>query len=99
MENKKDLSIREAISTNRKLFEALQRDVHEIISGEKEKAQRQRLCIPLAYSDFRELFLSFGTYCLYKRNQRKEFVIDKNNEAIIEQFYVIPPTTLLSPAI
>lgn len=87
MENKKDLSIREAISTNRKLFEALQRDVQEIFSGEKEKIQQQRLFFPLAYSDFRELFISFGTYCLFKRNQSREFVIDENNEAIIEQLY------------
>ena len=87
MENKKDLSIREAISTNRKLFEALQRDAREIVSDEKEKMKRSRLCLPLAYSDFRKLFLSFGTYCLFKRNQKKEFVIDKNNEIIIEQLY------------
>ena len=87
MENKKDLSIREAISTNLKLFEALQRDVQEILSDEKEKMKRSRLYLPLAYSDFRELFLSFGTYCLFKRNQRKEFVIDENNETIIEQLY------------
>ena len=87
MENKKDLSIREAILTNRKLFDALQRDVQEIISSEKEKMQHRRLVLPLAYSGFRELFLSFGMYCLYKRSQRKEFVIDKNNEAIIELLY------------
>ncbi len=87
MGNKKDLSIREVISTNRKLFEALRNDVQGILSGEKEKMQRQRLYLPLAYSDFRELFLSFGTYCLYQRNQRREFVIDKNNEAVIELFY------------
>jgi DNA replication protein DnaC len=72
---------------NRKLFEALQRDAREILSDEKEKMKRSRLCLPLAYSDFRELFLSFGTYCLFKRNQKKEFVIDKNNETIIEQLY------------
>jgi DNA replication protein DnaC len=53
----------------------------------KEKMERSRLYLPLAYSDFRELFLSFGTYCLFKRNQKKEFVIDKNNETIIEQIY------------
>ena len=87
MENKKDLSIRGAILTNRKLFDALQRDVQEIISGEKEKIQRSRFCLPLAFSDFRALFLSFGTYCLYRRNQRRGFVIDKDNGAIIEQLY------------
>ena len=87
MENKKDLSIREAISTNRKLFEVLQKDAREILSSEKEKMKRSRLYLPLAYSDFRELFLSFGTYCLFKRNQKKEFVIDKSNETIIEQLY------------
>lgn len=87
MENKKDLSIQRAISTNRKLFEALRNDVQGILSGEKEKMQRRRLCLPLAYSDFRELFLSFGTYCLYRKGQKKEFVMDKNNEPIIEQLY------------
>ena len=59
MEKKKVLSITEAISTNQRLFQALQKDVQEIISGEKEKMQRRRLFLPLAYSDFRELFLSF----------------------------------------
>jgi len=87
MENKKDLSIQEVISTNPKLFQALQRDAKEIISVEKEKMQRRRLCLPLAYRDFRELFLSFGTYCLFKRNQNKEFVLDENNESVIEQLY------------
>ena len=87
MENKKDLSIREVISTNPKLFQALQRDAKEIISVEKEKMQRRRLCLPLSYRDFRELFLSFGTYCLFKRNQNKEFVLDENNESVIEQLY------------
>lgn len=86
MENKKDLSI-EVISTNPKLFDTLHRDVQEIISGEREKMQRQRLCLSLNYPDFRELFISFGTYCLYKRKQKREFVIDKNNEGIIEQLY------------
>lgn len=87
MENKKDLSIREVISTNPNLFDTLHRDVQEIISGEREKMQRQRLCLSLNYPDFRELFISFGTYCLYKRKQKREFVIDKNNEGIIEQLF------------
>lgn len=88
MGNKKDLSIREVISTNRKLFEALRNDVQEILSDEKEKSRRRRLFIPLAYPDFRELFVSFGTYSLSRRNQKKEFLIDKNNETIIEQLYL-----------
>jgi len=87
MENKKDLSTQEAISTNRKLFQALQRDAQEMISGEKEKKQCNRLFLPISYSDFRDLFMSFGTYCLLRRNQSQEFIIDKNNEAIIEQLY------------
>ena len=87
MENKKDLSIREVISTNPNLFDTLHRDVQEIISGEREKMQRQRLCLSLNYPDFRELFISFGTYCLYRKGQKKEFVMDKNNEPIIEQLY------------
>lgn len=88
MENKKDLSIQGAISTNRKLFEALQRDVQDILSLEKEKSRRRRLFLPLAYPEFRELFVSFGTYSLSRRNQKNQFVIDKNNEAIIEQLYL-----------
>lgn len=87
MENKKDLSIREVISTNQKLFQALQRDAQEIVSGEKEKMQCRRLHLPLGYSEFRELFLSFGTCCLFKRNQTRDFEIDKTNESVIEQIY------------
>ena len=87
MENKKDLSIQEVISTNPKLFQALQQDVQEIIAGEKEKMQCRRLHLPLVYSEFRELFLSFGTCCLFKRNQTRDFEMDKTNEPVIEQLY------------
>lgn len=87
MEKRKDLSIREVISTNQQFFQALQKDAQEIVSGEKEKIQKRRLCLPLSYSDFRELFLSFGTICLCNRNQNREFVIDENNEPMIEQLY------------
>lgn len=94
MENKKDLSIQGAISTNRKLFEALQRDVQDILSYEKEKSRRRRLFLPLAYPEFQELFVSFGTYSLSRRNQKKVFVIDKNNETIIEQIYLYATNNL-----
>ena len=58
--------MREVISTNQHLYQALRKDVREIISGEKEKMQHRRFFLPLAFSDFRELFLSFGTYCLIR---------------------------------
>lgn len=87
MEKRKDLSIREVISTNQQFFQALQKDAQEIVSGEKEKIQKRRLFLPLSYSDFRELFLSFGTVCLCNRNQIRYFVIDANNEPLIEQLY------------
>ena len=87
MEKKKDLSIREVISTNQHLYQALLKDAHEIISGEKEKMQHRRFFLPFAFSDFRELFLLFGTYCLFRRNQYRSFIIDENNESVIEQLY------------
>ena len=88
MEKEKDLSIREAISTNRDFYQALQADIQEIASGEKEKMLRRRLILPLAYPAFHDLLQSFGSVCLYSRNQNKKFVIDSSNEPIIEQFYL-----------
>ena len=87
MEKRKDLSIREVISTNQQFYQALQKDAQEIVSGEREKIQKRRLCLPLSYSDFCNLFLSFGTACLYNRNQNRDFVIDESNEPMIEQLY------------
>ncbi|KAA6334993.1 hypothetical protein EZS27_016742 [termite gut metagenome] len=87
MEKEKALSIREVISTNRDFYQVLQTEAHKIVSGEKEKMQRRRLLLPLVCSDFRELFLSFGTCCLFKRNQDRSFVIDSNNESVVEQLY------------
>ena len=85
MEKRKDLSIREVISTNQQFFQALRKDAQEIVACEKEKMRRQPL--PLTYTDFRSLFCEFGTICLHSRNQAKDFVIDKYNEPMIEQLY------------
>ena len=88
MEKEKDLSIREAILTNQQFYQALRADIQEIVSDEKEKMRRRRLVLPLAYAEFRELFLSFGKCCLFLRNQNRDFVIDKFNEPVIEQLYL-----------
>lgn len=87
MEKRKDLSIREVISTNQQFFQALQKDAQEIVDHEKEKMQKLRLSLPLAYADFQSLFCEFGTICLHNRNQVKDSVIDKNNESMIVQLY------------
>ncbi len=87
MEKRKDLSIREVISTNQQFFQALRKDAQEIVAHEKEKMLKLRLLLPLAYTDFKSLFCEFGTICLHNRNQAKDFVIDKNNEPMIEQLY------------
>ncbi len=87
MEKRRDLSIPEAISTNQKFYQIVQKDVHEIIAGEKEKIRKHHFFLPLAYSDFQNLFISFGTICLLNRNQNKSFVIDENNESVIKQLY------------
>ncbi len=87
MEKRRDLSIQEAISTNKEFYHTVQKDVHEIIAGEKEMVRKHRFFLPLAYSDFQNLFISFGTICLLNRNQNKSFVIDENNEFVIKQLY------------
>ena len=87
MEKRKDLSIPEAILTNQKFYQLLQKDAQEIIAGEKEKMRQRRLFLPLAYSDFQSLFCAFGAVCLLNRNQDRNFVIDNNNEPVIEQLY------------
>ena len=88
MEKEKDLSIREVISTNQEIFQALQSDISEMVSNEKEKMLRMRLILPLAYIDFRDLFISFGNACLCSRNQNRDFVIDGFNEPVIKQIYL-----------
>lgn len=87
MEKRKDLSIREVISTNQEFYHLIRKDVQQMVAGEKEKKQRYHLLLPLAYSDFRDMFVWFGNYCLSQRNQSANFVIDENNEPIIEQLY------------
>jgi len=75
------------ILTNKEFYNTVQKDVHEIIAGEKEMIRKNRFFLPLAYSDFQNLFISFGTICLLNRNQNKSFVIDGNNESVIKQLY------------
>ena len=87
MEKRRDLSIQEVILTNKEFYNTVQKDVHEIIAGEKEMIRKNRFFLPLAYSDFQNLFISFGTICLLNRNQNKSFVIDGNNESVIKQLY------------
>ena len=87
MEKEKDLSIREVISTNQNFYQALQNDALKMATREKEKMRNRRLPLPLAYSDFRDLFVLFGNSCLFKRNQNRNFIIDDNNESVIEQLY------------
>ena len=87
MEKRKDLSIREVISTNQQFFQTLRKDAQEKVAHEKEKMRKLRLPLPLAYTDFQSLFCEFGPICLHNRNQGKDFVFDKNNELIIEQLF------------
>ena len=87
MERRKDLSTQEAILIKPDSVEALQNDAKKIIAGEKEKNRQRRFFLPFKYADFRNLFISFGTACLIKRCQNKKFVIDKNNEPVIQQLY------------
>ena len=87
MEKRKGLSIREVISTNQQFFQILRKDAQEMVAQEKEKNRRLCLPIPLTYADFQSLFCEFGSICLFNRNQAKTFVIDKNNEPMIEQLY------------
>jgi len=75
------------ILINRDFYQTLKSDISGIIFGEKEKMLSRRLVFPLAYSDFRDLFQSFGNACLLSQNQNREFVIDNFNEPIIEQLY------------
>ena len=80
MEKRKDLSIQEAILTNQKIYQLLQKDAQEIMSSEKEKMRKRRLFLPLAYSDFQSLFCTFEAICLLNRNQNKNFVTDEMSQ-------------------
>jgi len=94
MERGKVLSIQEVISINRDFYQTLKSGVSGIVSDEKEKMLSRRIILPLAYSDFRDLFQSFGNVCLYNRNQNKTFEIDHFNEPIIEQLYLYATNNL-----
>ena len=87
MEKRKDLSIREVISTNQKFFQMLQQDVQEILSHEKEKRRKHGFPLQIAYSDFQDLFCKFGAICLLNRNQNENFTIDERNEPVIKELY------------
>ncbi|WP_372750832.1 hypothetical protein [Labilibaculum sp.] len=87
MERKRDLSTQEAISIRQGSIEALQNDAKEIIADEKNKIRQRRFLLPFKYSEFRNLFVMFGTACLQKRHQNRSFVIDKNNEPAIQQLH------------
>lgn len=87
MQRRKVLSIQEVTSTNRTLYDTLKGDTQNIIAGEKERIQ-QRLSFPVGYSEFCDLFIAFGTHCLYRQHQPHGFIIDGNNELTIEQLYL-----------
>ncbi|WP_297088260.1 hypothetical protein [uncultured Draconibacterium sp.] len=87
MEKRKDLYTREAILIKSDLVEALQNDANEIVAIEKGKNRQRHLLLPFSYSDFKNLLIKFGTACLYKRCQNKNFVIDENNEPVIKQLF------------
>lgn len=86
MERKKVLSIKEVISTERSWYKIIQEDVQIKISREKEK--KNRLCFPITYGEFADLFISFGTYCLLRNNRNGNFILDEYNEPVILQLYL-----------
>lgn len=87
METKKDLSVQEVISTNCGITHLLRNHAKEIINSERKKTAQLRPALPLDYSDFQELYVAFGTYCLLSRNKSASFIIDSNNEPTIEQLF------------
>lgn len=88
MEKRKVLSIREVTSTNATFYDILRNDIQNIVTGEKEKKEHKRLPLPISYSEFCDLFISFGTYYLLRQNQNISFVIDQHNETIIKQLFL-----------
>lgn len=61
MEKRKVLSIREVTSTNVTLYDILKNDIQDIVTREKEKIEHQRLPLNLDFSEFRDLFILFGS--------------------------------------
>jgi len=87
MERRRDLSTQEAISIRQNYIKLLQNDVKKVIADAKKKIRQQHFLLPFKYSEFRDLFILFGTACLHKRHQNRTFVIDKNNEPTIKQLH------------
>ena len=87
MERRRDLSTQEAISIKRNYVKLLQNDAQKVIADAKKKIRQQRFLLPFKYSDFRNLFILFGTACLHKRFQNKSFFIDDKNEPTIQQLH------------
>lgn len=88
MEKRKVLSIREVTSTNTTLYDTLKSDIQNMTIREKEKIEHRRLPLSLNFSEFCDLFISFGTHNFQRQNQERDFIIDTNNESIIEQLYL-----------
>ncbi|MCW0482373.1 hypothetical protein [Gaoshiqia sediminis] len=87
MEEKEVLSTPEAILTSRRFYGVLLEESQKIVAAEKERLAGHRFILPLEYSDFLNLFVSFGTACLMKRNQVRNFIVDEFNEPALRQLY------------
>lgn len=87
METKKVLSVREVISTDNGIAGMLRNQAKEMINSERKKSVQMRPALPLDYSEFRDLFAAFGTYCLLSRKRDGDFILDADNEPTIEQLY------------
>ena len=87
MERRKVLSVGEVISIKGGLSGLLRDEIGQLVSDERKRVQQECLHLPLTYDEFRELFISFGTYCLLKNNRKETFIIDDQNDPVIHQLY------------
>lgn len=88
MKKRKVLSIREVTSTNTTFYDTIKNDIQNIVSDERKNFEQRCIPLPIYYSEFCDLFVSFGTYYLFRQNQNISFTIDERNELIIEQLFL-----------
>lgn len=88
MEKRKVLSIREVTSTNTTFYDTIKNDIQNIVSNERKNFEQRCIPLPISYLEFCDLFVSFGTYYLFRQNQNIGFTINEHNEPIIEQLFL-----------
>lgn len=71
-----------------KYFEVCAKSLQARFSDEKKKNEILRFVFPFEYEQYLQLFTQSANIIMEKRREKREFLIDKFNEPIIQQLYL-----------